>query len=47
MYFVLFNLVDGVGLIWFDLVIMLEVVMDVIWKLVGFEVEVVCLIVGE
>lgn len=47
MYFVLFNLEDGVGLIWFDLVIMLEVVMDVIWKLVGFEVEVVCLIVGE
>lgn len=47
MYFVLFNLVDGVGLIWFDLVIMLEVVMDVIWKLVGFDVEVVCLIVGE
>lgn len=47
MYFVLPNLVDGVGSTWLDLVIMLEVVMDVTWKLVGFDVEVVRSIVGE
>lgn len=49
MYFVLFDLVDVVELILFrfDFELLLEIFMDVVWKYIGFIVEVVSFVVVE